>query len=520
MMYLRIISFLICVSISHQRRWHAYDSKKLAPQTDQCREFDHEHATTNTSRIIDEFKLWPGALASSSFTPTINPNATVYGFGRAMKTIWQHQHPKDCSNAKFLLNGFHYAGIGSILHVAGAGLGFAMDLDRVYLQNPFSSSATKWEWDVPFCKEHSPSSIDIDCYYEPWSSCTIFDALGPNATTILSAIASHRYRDIPATAEHLIDHLYLPEGIRHIQDLTQYQIDKLIVANSAQNEKSSRVLIIGQIQLFQQGFVPRVFRSLLECSPVSLPVYYYWWRAISVTYVTRPKDVVVTWLRNNTMHDELLLQQQDGGALGVGEEGGGGVAAVYVSVYIRRGDKATEMHLVPFSRYTDAIDMIYDSTQGLLPLLPSPSSNKKRQQHHHPKKRIIFMASEDSLTMQNMSIWSQFHNYSMYSTNLFNRSGLFAEYTATERKHKAPVHHPLEYLSMLLNIHYLIQGEAFVCTMASNFCRLVDELRATVGGRADRAYLDLSEETCSGRGLRPPCIDQVGYFDWRRRMKM
>ena len=34
---------------------------------------------------------------------------------------------------------------------------------------------------------------------------------------------------------------------------------------------------------------------------------------------------------------------------------------------------------------------------------------------------------------------------------------------------------------MLLNLEYAIKCDAYVGTLASNWCRLVDELRATVG---------------------------------------
>ena len=48
------------------------------------------------------------------------------------------------------------------------------------------------------------------------------------------------------------------------------------------------------------------------------------------------------------------------------------------------------------------------------------------------------------------------------------------------------VHHDLEYFSMIFNIDMHLRCNAFVCTMPSNFCRVIDELRATVGGKANR----------------------------------
>jgi hypothetical protein len=38
-----------------------------------------------------------------------------------------------------------------------------------------------------------------------------------------------------------------------------------------------------------------------------------------------------------------------------------------------------------------------------------------------------------------------------------------------------------EYISMLLNLEYSLQCDAYVGTLASNWCRIVDEMRATVG---------------------------------------
>jgi hypothetical protein len=44
----------------------------------------------------------------------------------------------------------------------------------------------------------------------------------------------------------------------------------------------------------------------------------------------------------------------------------------------------------------------------------------------------------------------------------------------------------------MLNLDAHIRCSAFVCTHSSNFCRLIDELRATVAAKAHRPYVDLS----------------------------
>ena len=86
--------------------------------------------------------------------------------------------------------------------------------------------------------------------------------------------------------------------------------------------------------------------------------------------------------------------------------------------------------------------------------------------------------------------------------------------------HPTPPHptppHP-QYISILLNLEYSLKCDAWVCTLASNSCRLIDELRATVGGKANYVFADLSKESCD----QPPCYDgeHVVWVDWRRRLE-
>lgn len=112
-------------------------------------------------------------------------------------------------------------------------------------------------------------------------------------------------------------------------------------------------------------------------------------------------------------------------------------------------------------------------------------------------------------------------NWRIAYTNLFDRAQQTAFKTWDEQHKKgAPaVHDQLEYLSMLLNLYISTQCEAWVCTLASNSCRLMDELRATIGGKANRYFADLSGETCEN----PPCVADHGHIkqvgERRRRLR-
>ena len=69
-------------------------------------------------------------------------------------------------------------------------------------------------------------------------------------------------------------------------------------------------------------------------------------------------------------------------------------------------------------------------------------------------------------------------------------------------------HHEMEYMGMLLDLDFHSRCRAFVCTQKSNFCQVIDELRATVGGKAGAPLADLS----CGLGVESPvtiCINNL-----------
>ena len=76
----------------------------------------------------------------------------------------------------------------------------------------------------------------------------------------------------------------------------------------------------------------------------------------------------------------------------------------------------------------------------------------------------------------------------MYYTNVFDRLSVSAsEHTP------AGLYNPLEYLSMLLNLDLSLDCSSWVCTLRSNWCIIIDELRATVANKANLAQIDLNQ---------------------------
>ena len=69
-----------------------------------------------------------------------------------------------------------------------------------------------------------------------------------------------------------------------------------------------------------------------------------------------------------------------------------------------------------------------------------------------------------------------------------------------------PKNHEMEYISYLLHLSEIIRCDVMICTVPSNYCRLIDELRTTIGAKANYLNADLSQETCKN----PPCIRNFG----------
>jgi hypothetical protein len=450
--------------------WHAYDPEKSVGEDPNCQKF--EHFSGDTQQLVDKYHLWPNVTRKFAFHPdeptNIPDNYTLYGMKYAMDYIWEHQHPKSCEGKRFVINGIHNGGFGSELHVLGAVLGVALDMDRIYLQNPIVHSGVAWEFENPFC--YKSGKKNLECYYRNYSTCSVFDALGPNAINILHQAVNNVKANQPFNHE-----LYVTTIPSEWTGLP----DKL--AEIYRKAENFKVVLIRNPGWLKFGVLPQLFMPLLQCSPMKPDFFYYWWRAISMMFIMRPNDEALEWMRENQL--AVLDQSHD-----------------YMTMYIRRGDKSVEMRLPPLAAYTHSLSLLHE--RNLVSTATEP--------------RLLFLASEDSKVIKSMREWNDHHKkYEIIATEIFDRAGLLAERTADERKKMSPTqhdHHPLEYLSMMLNVHYLVKGTSYICTLSSNFCRIIDELRATVGGKADRPYVDLSVETCSN----PPCIyDHVFFLDWR-----
>lgn len=116
-------------------------------------------STPMSLEFMNKYKLWSDVISQFD----MKHGQTMFGLEEAIETIYKHQHPPDCSKAKFLISGMFESGFGSELHVIGVGLATAMNLNRVYIMYPNRKmeSANKWQVDTPFCKKQGKHKLNL-----------------------------------------------------------------------------------------------------------------------------------------------------------------------------------------------------------------------------------------------------------------------------------------------------------------------------------------------------------------------
>lgn len=453
-----LIGFLLVVQ-SVFGLWHAYDANK---KYDNCKLNGTEEWKTEferqTKAIPEEkkqkWKLWPDIVSKRDLAE----GETMYGFEEGMEAIWKNQHPEDCSTAKYLISGGFESGFGSEIHVLGSGLALAMRMNRVYIMlatNGDSSlmdkmhSNNKFQVDIDFCRKQG--KMNLECYYEPWSSCTLEDALkGTTLQTLRTEGRNIAFNDLKKQQSH-----------------------------------EERTLIV-HLSPELVDFIPSQFTHLMHCSPFHKEKYRYWWRSLTAAYIMRPNEAT----------RQLIVQHREDPETKFDKE-----TEQCVSVYVRRGDKHLEMRII------EDETLFFESARLL--------NEKLKTATGQPEKGVMFIGSEDPAVMDSAIAWGKKNSWAVKYSNLFDRrnvtTGLNNDQQQEARKKNAFVHHEWEYFTMVLNIDAHLRCSAFVCTHRSNFCRIIDELRATVGGKANKQYADF---TC---GNPPPCIDspETG-IDWRR----
>jgi len=311
----------------------------------------------------------------------------------------------------------------------------------------------RWQVDTPFCHKqgkYGKGKLNLDCYYEPWTNCTIEDAIGNKQLD--EVIFSN-------------NHYLLPHA-------------KEIYNDKYKNEK----ILMADLDSSYDWDHPIIFNDLRDCSPFHIDKLKYWWRAISITYLMRlnqPTKKLIQHYKNNQTNSMYFDKENE----------------KCVSVYVRRGDKHLEMYILQN-------DTVFFETAKLLWNQNMNDDDLKQQLSSQQQQPVMFIASEDANVIDNAIEWGKLNKWKIIYTDLFDRRQVIAGLNATERNiyikehpSKHYHHHHLEYFSMILNLDSHLQCNAFVCSMPSNFCRIIDELKATVGAKANTPLADFHDGT-------------------------
>ena len=441
-----LVAFSICI-IQCRALWHAYSKNKDLSLCKEGLEQQTRHKQVPAAIDKQKWKLWPDLMSSQDESD----GESLYGLSAGLEAIWENQHPADCSTAKFLISGGFESGFGSEMHVIGAGLALAMSMNRVYImladQGDSSlmdkmHSNNKFHVDIDFCRKKD--NFNLDCYYEPWSSCTLEDAL--------KGTSQQKIRQ---------DNLFLP--------FNQLKATK---------NRTERTLIVHLgSELVDE--IPPVLQQVVECSPMRHDQYKYWWRSVSVTYLMRPNEATRQLIMQHRLDKEMAFDFNK---------------EQCVSVHVRRGDKHLEMKVI------EDETVFFETALQLW-------TNLKNITQSTQQRGVMYFGSEDPSAMDSAQEWGQKNNWDIKFSNLFDRRTVSTRLNATEqeqaREKNAFVHHEWEYFNMILTLDGHLRCRAFVCTQRSNYCRVIDEMRATVGGKLNKQYADFS---CHGDHVKA-CID-------------
>ncbi|BDA43791.1 hypothetical protein COCOBI_04-8080 [Coccomyxa sp. Obi] len=376
----------------------------------------------------------------------------LYGTAKVQRFIWAHQHPSDCSTAKYLLYTPIASGIGSILHQMGQALALAIEMQRVLViaytpQFPYYSAA------------RCGVGVSFEaCYFEPLSSCSWRDAT-EGITDSIPSINSPSQVTNPA--------------------LKTVQMSGHFTASD-----------------YHCQSVPPQFHSLLRGGPIDWDKKHYWWRAQSVAYIVRPnaRTLAELAMRKRRVYPGRQIRRGT------------------ISVHVRHGDKHIESTPIPDKVYLAQAEQMARSAAfswteslgraGAHDQAGQPNQNRQygqfgwRGQIRQPiqirqQARVqlppIFLSTEDPSTIEffaRQPLWDVSYANVTRKPDVSKSTLSYVEEIGGYE----------EMLNSLVNLDLALECDAWIGTLSSNWCRLIDELRATVRCRAHGSFLDAEQK--------------------------
>ncbi|KAK8792063.1 hypothetical protein WA158_005440 [Blastocystis sp. Blastoise] len=252
--------------------------------------------TNKLSTVINNINDFPDATYYWPFNyvkPKKQSNI-LYGTYYIQNKIVDYQNSFNCSNAQYLIFGTEYTGIGANIHVMGALLAQAINLNRVFVT--IDNNRLFWI-EKPLCKENS-----FLCYFERMSPCQ-------------SHIKNHLHKF--RSLEYVISN-------PRVKNLNKFNDTKYIYSHSQS--------VTAYNSRYTVPYFVKKFCNELTLSPKECLVY---WRIQSVTFITRYNKRFNNYLNNRLKNDcPNCLNHYD------------------VDIHMRSGDKGKEMIIPTSLAYT------------------------------------------------------------------------------------------------------------------------------------------------------------------------
>ena len=404
--------------------------------------YSHEHSGCKSSHhplckefiqndrfgtVFDDEDMYPRPFESR------RRSAVLHGTAMVQNAIWKHQNPSSCEGKSFLIVRPERTGIGSHLVLLGRALGYAMTLGKILAYWPRPDRSFDW-YDPATCANKS----NFHCWFQDLTNCSLgTDHMSVRMETLL----------------------------RHGES----------------------------IQFMKAHWIPPAIWPLFNrCSCVKPRMRHYWWAAQAVTYIARfNTDTLVALARLRSKRLRMVLRgSQKKRRLS-------GLPPGTVAMHVRHGDKFLEgVPSLPFNDYVEAAEALASVSreQRWLRRVLHPQladGNRSFSPGANFVGRHLFLSTEDHAVVEEAlnrtmnkggsegeAIWDTIFN-------IENRSNAAVFHMFKQRGPRAAC------MESFLNLVLSLEADAWVCTLTSAWCNLIDVLRMTLAGKADAPFINL-----------------------------
>jgi hypothetical protein len=358
-----------------------------------------------------------------------SPDEMLYGTKTAQHIIHRHQNPIDPDHSCAEKNFMFFT-------IPSHGLGSIWHITTAFMAIAMEHDRILIPANSPSCDfDNSDGTNFYDCYFEEMSSCTTW-------------AREHVTHQLCKGAEF--------EGYGCLPHLSKEQDHR------DQQFTFFTFYILDNVAQLSYTIVPYQFAPLLACSPISDADSFYWWRAQAVAYLLRPDSFARAEIDARIQAYYKERRQ---------------LPAHSVALHIRRGDKEKELKSLTsdesFVRALNASILSVDWTR----------------MHGIPKAKHIFVSTEDKGSLD-------------YVVNAFaNVDDVQVSY-ATVPRHSSKsspmeiakkIGPQNEVFNSLLNLRLSLQAHSVMGIFGSNWVRLIDELRSTIGCHSSGLMIDPSQ---------------------------